>query len=50
MIDRDFEVDEAVLAEFREYLRRQEIPFSPEDLQANREAVSRQILEEVLDH
>lgn len=48
VIDRDFEVDEAVLAGFREYLRKQEIPFSPEDFQANREAVSREILEEVL--
>lgn len=47
-VSRDFLVDDAILAEFRAFLEARRIPFTPEELQQNHEAVSRQILEEVL--
>jgi len=48
VVGRDFKVDEKVLADFRSYLDEQKVRYSPEDLAANREAVSRQIEEEVV--
>jgi len=48
VVGRDFKVDEKVLADFRSYLDEQKVRYNPEDLAANREAVSRQIEEEVV--
>src|SRR6266496_4096221 len=48
VVGRDFKVDEKVLADFRNYLDEQKVRYTPEDLAANRETVSRQIEEEVV--
>jgi carboxyl-terminal processing protease len=48
VIRRDFEVDDRVLADFRSFLAAEKLRFTDEDLAANREVLSRQILEEVL--
>jgi carboxyl-terminal processing protease len=48
VVKRDFKVDEAMLADFRAFLEAQKLQFTPGDLEANREAISRLILEEVL--
>ncbi len=48
VIGRDFKVDDRVLAEFRAFLDGQKVKHSEEDVAANREAISREILEEVL--
>ncbi|MBN2371937.1 MAG: S41 family peptidase [Vicinamibacteria bacterium] len=47
-IHADFEVDEAVFLQFRDFLREREIRFDEEELEEHREALSRRILEEVL--
>jgi len=47
-ISKDFKVDDAVLGEFRAYLDAQKLPYTPEDLTANREALVHQIREEIL--
>jgi carboxyl-terminal processing protease len=48
IVGADFKVDDRVLADFRAYLDERKLRYSPEDLLANRAAVSRQIEEEVL--
>jgi carboxyl-terminal processing protease len=48
VVARDFKVDDKVMADFGAYLDLQKIRYAPEDLAANRDAVSRQIEEEVL--
>ena len=48
LIGRDFQVDDKVLADFNAYLDSRKLKHTPEDLSANREAISRLILEEVL--
>jgi carboxyl-terminal processing protease len=48
LISRDFKVDDRVLAEFRAFLDSHKLRYSEEELAANREALSRLILEEVL--
>jgi carboxyl-terminal processing protease len=47
-IGRDFQVDDAVLADFRKLLDQRKLRHTEADLQANREAISRQIYEQVL--
>jgi carboxyl-terminal processing protease len=48
LIQRDFAVDDAVMKTFADYLTAQEIPFTPERLEAHREELSHHILAEVL--
>ncbi|MBI3932381.1 MAG: S41 family peptidase [Acidobacteria bacterium] len=48
VIDRGFKVDEQVLADFRTFLEARKIPYTPEEVEANREILSRLILEEVV--
>jgi carboxyl-terminal processing protease len=48
IVRRDFQADDAVLAEFRQYLTSRKLRFTPDDLAQNREAIVRQIEEEVL--
>jgi carboxyl-terminal processing protease len=48
LIGRDFKVDDRVLADFRAFLDAQKLRYTDEDLAANKEALSRLILEEVL--
>ena len=48
LIDHDFQVDAAVIADFAAHLKESEVPFEPEELDAHREEVSRQIVEEML--
>jgi carboxyl-terminal processing protease len=50
LIKRDFRVDDAVLADFRAFLEARKLPATPEELTANRESVSRLLLEEILRH
>jgi carboxyl-terminal processing protease len=47
-IGRDFKVDDKVLADFREYLDGAKIVYTADDLEQNREAIARLILEEAL--
>jgi carboxyl-terminal processing protease len=47
-IGLDFKVDDAVLAEFRTFLEGRKLKYTEEDLGANREALVREITEEVL--
>lgn len=47
-VTRDFQVDDRVLADFRAYLDAQKLHYTPADLEASKEALSREILEEVL--
>jgi len=48
LIGRDFKVDDRVLAEFRASLSAQKLRYTDEELTANKEALSRLILEEVV--
>jgi len=48
VVGRDFRVDDRVLADFRAFLDEKKIRYTPEELEANREEVSRLIEEEVL--
>jgi carboxyl-terminal processing protease len=48
LVHRDFRADQAVLAQFREYLASRKLRFTPDDLEQNHEAIVRQIEEEVL--
>jgi len=48
VVKRDFVVDEAMLNDFKAYLQQRKLRYTPEDLQANREQVSRVIQEEIL--
>ncbi|HET7747691.1 MAG TPA: S41 family peptidase [Vicinamibacteria bacterium] len=48
LIDRDFQVDEAVLADFRAYLQGRKLKVADEDYAANREIIVRLLTEEVL--
>ncbi|HXB53576.1 MAG TPA: S41 family peptidase [Vicinamibacteria bacterium] len=48
LIGRDFKVDDRVFAEFRASLSAQKLRYTEEELTANKEALSRLILEEVL--
>ncbi len=47
-IRKDFQVTDAVWADFRAFLDQRKLRYTEEDLAQNREAVSREILEEVL--
>jgi carboxyl-terminal processing protease len=47
-VTRDFKVDDKVMAEFRAFLVGQKLKFTDDDLTQNRDALSRQIQEEVL--
>jgi carboxyl-terminal processing protease len=47
-IRRDFHVDDAVLEDFKSYLTTQKIPYTEEELTANRETVGRLITDVVL--
>jgi carboxyl-terminal processing protease len=48
LVSKDFVADDAVLADFRAYLDSRKLRYTPADLEANREALVRQIEEEVL--
>jgi carboxyl-terminal processing protease len=48
VVSRDFVADDKTLSDFRAYLEQRKIKHTPEDLQANREELERQITEEVL--
>ena len=48
LIKRDFEADAGVLAEFRAFLDARKLRYTPEELEANREAVLRQITDQIL--
>lgn len=48
LIRRDFEVDAEVLADFREFVRERQLRVTDQELDDNRETVSRLIVEEVL--
>jgi len=48
LIGKDFQVDDKVLADFTAYLDSRKLRYTPEDVAANRETISRLILEEVL--
>jgi carboxyl-terminal processing protease len=48
LISKDFQVDGKVLADFNAYLDSRKLKHAPEDVAANREAISRLILEEIL--
>ena len=48
VVKREFVVDEAMLDEFRAYLDQRKLRYTPEDLQSNREEISRTIQEEIL--
>ena len=48
LVTRDFQADDKILAEFRRFLDSQKIPYTSEDFDASRQAVARQISDEVL--
>jgi carboxyl-terminal processing protease len=48
VVKRDFVVDDAMMADFKAYLDQRKLRYTSEDLQANREAMSRLIQEEIL--
>jgi carboxyl-terminal processing protease len=48
VVSRDFRVDERVMADFTAFLDEQKLKYTVEDLAANREAITRQIEEEVV--
>jgi carboxyl-terminal processing protease len=48
VVKREFVVDEAMRAEFKTYLDQRKLRYTPADLEANRESISRLIQEEVL--
>ncbi len=47
-VPRDFEPDEAVMQDFRAFLEKQKIPFSAQDLKANRDFIESRTQEAVL--
>jgi carboxyl-terminal processing protease len=48
VVKREFVVDDAMMAEFKTYLDQRKLRYTPEDLQTNREPLSRLIQEEIL--
>jgi carboxyl-terminal processing protease len=48
VVKRDFVVDDVMLADFKSYLEQRKLRYTPADLEANRESISRLIQEEVL--
>src|SRR6185436_1279415 len=48
VIDREFTADARALADFEAFLKERKLKYTPEDLQANRQAIERSITEEVL--
>ena len=48
LIGRDFVVDESVLSEFKAFLSERKVRFSEQEIEENRAALSREILEQVL--
>jgi carboxyl-terminal processing protease len=48
IVDRNFTVDERVMADFEAFLKESKLRFTPEDLRENRVALERAITEEVL--
>jgi carboxyl-terminal processing protease len=48
LISREFQVDDKVLNDFTAYLDSRKLRHTPEDLSANREVISRLILEEIV--
>jgi carboxyl-terminal processing protease len=48
VVKREFVVDDAMMADFKAYLDQRKLRYTAEDLQANREAVSHLIQEEIL--
>jgi carboxyl-terminal processing protease len=48
VVSRDFQVDERALADFKAYLERRKLKYTPEELAANRDAIAHQIMEQVL--
>ncbi len=48
VVGRDFKVDEKVMADFTAFLDEQKLKYTAENLTANREAITRQIEEEVV--
>jgi carboxyl-terminal processing protease len=48
IVTKDFAVDDKVLADFKAYLDGRKLRYSPQDLEANRDSLSRLITEEVL--
>ena len=48
IVTRDFKVDDRTFGEFRTYLDSRKLRYTPEDLTANREAIERELVEEVL--
>jgi len=48
VVVRDFVVDDAMIAEFKTYLDQRKLRYTPADLEANRERISRVIQEEIL--
>jgi carboxyl-terminal processing protease len=47
-IRKDFQVDDKVIADFVAYLDTRKLTYTPADIETNRDAIARQILEEVL--
>jgi carboxyl-terminal processing protease len=48
VVGRDFKVDDKVMADFTAFLDEQKVKYTPEDMSANRDAITRQIEEEVV--
>ena len=48
VVGRDFQVDEKTMAEFKAYLDKRKLRYTPEDLAANKDAIAHQITEQVL--
>jgi carboxyl-terminal processing protease len=48
IVGRDIEVDDAVLADLRAYLDSRKLRYTEDDLEANREAIGHEVLEEIL--
>jgi len=48
LVTREFQADDKILAEFRKFLDSQKISYTAEDFEASRQAVARQLTDEVL--
>jgi carboxyl-terminal processing protease len=48
VVSRDFQVDDRTINEFKAYLDKRKLRYTPEDITANREAIAHQITEQVL--
>jgi carboxyl-terminal processing protease len=48
IVGRDFQVDDRTLTDFKNYLDTRKLKYTPEEVAANRDAITRQITEQVL--